>query len=214
MINNALSAVKNTLNPTYKTQARIMLARAITENTSVDALFAAASAEPDTNQRLDLLREVLTLDPYHQGAAALWDLAAREIGQTTGRILPPPSASLAGAVNIFTRYGWDLKVEMPRIAQLQKRRALPVRYCVLAILIFSLPAVLIVLALMTRTRKAHVHLQLEPDGVLLMVHDRSTTKIYNSADIAAIAASVPDGLSAPWAIFCGLVSLMGWLVIF
>lgn len=214
MINNALSAVKNTLNPTYKTQARMMLARAIIENASVDELFTAASAEPDANQRLDLLREVLALDPYHQGAAALWESTAHEVDQTTGRVLPPPSASLVGAVNIFTRYGWDLKVEMPRIAQLQKRRALPMQYCVLAILIFSLPALLIVLALMSRARMAHVHLQLEPDGVLMLMYDRSSAKIYNSGDLAEIAASVADGLSMPWAVFCGVVSLIGWLVIF
>lgn len=193
--------------------ARVMIARAIAQNAAADELYHVAATEQDPQHRLEILREVLAVDPYYQPAVMLWEQTAWEASRTSGKLVPLPSASLAGAVNIFARHGWELKVQLPRIAQLQKRRGLSVRACAASILLLSVPALLVVLVVNARRRAARVHLQLEADGILTIMHDRSATKIESSADLAAFAASVPDGISTVWALFFGALSVIGWVIV-
>lgn len=210
---SALSTVRKTFTRDENTSARVMIARAIAQNAAADELYHVASAEHDPQHRLELLREVLAVDPYYQPAVMLWEQTAQDATRISGKVYPFPSASLAGAVNIFARHGWELKVQLPRIAQLQKPYGLSVRVCALSILVFSIPAMLVVLILNTRRRVARVHLQLESDGVLTLMHNRSATKVESSADLAAFAASVSDGISIPWILFCGALSVIGWMMV-
>lgn len=210
---SALSTVKKTFNRDETLNARVMLARALAQNAAADALYHVAANEQDPQHRLTLLREVLAVDPYYQPAVMLWEQTAREASHISDKVLPLPSASLAGAVNIFARHGWELKVQLPRVAQLQKRRDLPLRPCAASILLLSVPALMVVLMVNTRRRMARVHLQLEGDGVLTLMHDRNATKIENSADLAAFAASVPDGISTAWAVFFAALSVVGWTLV-
>jgi len=210
---NALSTVKKTINRDENTNTRVMLARAIAQNTPAESLYQMAVEEHDPQQRLELLREVLAIDPYYQPAIALWEQTAREASVLVDAVQPPPYASLVGAVNIFARHGWELKVQLPRIAQLQKRRGLPVGLCAISILLLSVPALLVVLMVSARRRTARVHLQLDTDGILTVMHDRTATKIESSADLAAVAASVPDGISTLWAIFFAALSILGWATV-
>ncbi len=210
---NALSTVKKVINRDENINARVTLARAIAQNTPAESVYQVAVKEHDPQRRLELLREVLAIDPYYQPAIALWEQTTREISPHVDTMLPAPYASLVGAVNIFARHGWELKVQLPRIAQLQKPRGLPVGLCAVSILLLSVPALLAVLILSARRRIARVHLQLDANGILTVVHDRTATKIESSADLAAIAASVNDGISIPWAIFFAALSILGWAIV-
>lgn len=211
MMMNAQTAVNENYNTTLTAHAQI--SRAFAEGASAAQIYEAALNETNADRKLELLQMALETDCFHAEAAAAWELMAYEKGRAQGRIMPIRSGVIHGAVHLFARYGWQVRVEMNRIAQLQKPIRPRLLRSMMTIMLIGVPAMLFYLIRIWQARQAHLHLQLEHDGTLMVMMPRNSVVVDDVAQLVAIADSIPDGLSMVWAIFAGALNLLMWMAI-
>jgi hypothetical protein len=190
--------------------AHASLSRAIAENADAAELYEAARSADTTETRLHYLQQALEIDPFHADAVAMWNTLQADRHLRGLQTHPSAHGTVHGAAALFTRFGWTVRVKLNRVAQLEKQTCVKPLKGLLAIMILSVPAMLVVMWCIRRARKARVHLQLEPDGSLSVIGSRTSRQVTTAAELVAVADSVADGLTLPWAAFAGIASVILW----
>lgn len=142
--------------------------------------------------------------------AAEWDSLLRAFPAIRDGIEIPRSRLLTESVALLVKHGWDVKMAMSQNAQLEKRRTMRRTQASLMICIFSVLGMLAVMIRIASAGRERIHLQVQNNGHLQVIHAGRNIVITDLGELEQIATSSQRGISYLMAAAIGLASVIFW----
>jgi tetratricopeptide (TPR) repeat protein len=212
---DSLAEIKTAIQAGNKGLARELLRSEIKENPTADTWYFASLVAGNREQSISFLNKALDLDPFHdQALAALDKLQVKKV-RTANSISSVAETSnvLNDSIALFVQNDWELKLQMPNMAQLEKRKGVSKLASFLVILFFGLLGMLIVIAGIATAKMEKISLQAQPDGSVRVMGNKINTVVQDASQLSLVASSVKDGVTYAGAIGFGLLMTVIWLVI-
>jgi hypothetical protein len=213
---NPANLMMTIVQPDDQARATALISEAVAREESAETWYLAAMVATDRRERLQLLQKALDIDPFHPQAVAAWESTLRSPQQTPSlsEVMPQPPEALARAVDLFTHSGWELKVEMTQMAQLEKRQGVDLLRGSLIVGLFSVIGMLAVMFWMTISRTERVNIQAQADGSLKVLSQRRSMVVSDVRELKTLAGDVHGGgMTYLHAAALGLVTLIFWLIV-
>jgi hypothetical protein len=117
------------------------------------------------------------------------------------------------AILLFTQQGWNVKVQMTEMVQLEKKRGPSGIAAFLIILLFSLLGMFFVMLGIATAKTELISIRHEGDGTLSLIGQKQNMRITRADQAMAFATSVKNGVSYGGALAMGIAAFVFWLVI-